>query len=130
VEDGRTAPPEDGEEEPEPLGPAGEIRAAAALWRVTCAGCHGVEGHGGGPQLPPMARTVDFVDAEFQAGRTDEQLATVIAQGRGFMPGFGEQINPRGIAALVAHIRRFAPAPEAPPPANPPPPLEPGTAPP
>jgi hypothetical protein len=71
-----------------------------------------------------MARTADFTTAEFQESRTDEQLAVVIAGGRGFMPAFQEQVNPRGIAALVRHIRRLGGAEVAPegvaPPAMPP----------
>lgn len=80
-------------------------RAAAALWRVSCASCHGQAGEGGGPGLPPNARVPDMTTPEWQASRTDEQIAEVIRQGRGMMPGFADRVNPRGIEALVSHIR-------------------------
>lgn len=104
AQDGRAAP-EDAEE---PLpGPEAEARAVAALWRVSCASCHGSEGQGGGPGLPPMARVADMTTGEWQQQRSDEQIRQVIVAGRGFMPAFGQQINPRGVAALVTHIRRM-----------------------
>lgn len=84
---------------------ADETTAAAALWSTQCAGCHGLEGHGDGPQRPPIARVPDLTDPQWQASRTDEALATVIMQGRGMMPAFGPQLAPAGIAALVQHVR-------------------------
>ena len=79
--------------------------AAVALWQTQCAGCHGLEGHGDGPQRPPIARVPDLTDPSWQASRSDEQLTQVITQGRGMMPAFGPQLAPAGIAALVQHIR-------------------------
>jgi mono/diheme cytochrome c family protein len=90
----------------EPAEGANATDAAAVLWRVRCAGCHGVEGRGDGPAAPPVATIPDLTSAEVQ-GRTDEQMAAVIRDGRGMMPGFGSQLNERGIAALVAHMRTF-----------------------
>ena len=46
-----------------------------------------------------------FADASWQASRTDEAIAQVIVAGRGAMPAFGQQVNPRGVAALVRHLR-------------------------
>lgn len=80
-------------------------RAAAALFRASCAGCHGASGRGGGPAAPPGASVPDLGAASLQDERTDEELASAIRDGRGLMPGFGSQINERGIAALVAHVR-------------------------
>jgi mono/diheme cytochrome c family protein len=37
--------------------------------------------------------------------RSDPELAAVIREGRGVMPGFGDQLNDRGIQALVGHVR-------------------------
>ena len=83
----------------------GQSRAAAALFNVSCASCHGREGRGGGAGLPPGAQVPDFTTAEFQKSRTDQALAQVIADGRGMMPSFSKQITAPGIAALVAHVR-------------------------
>ncbi len=101
VEDGRTAP--DGT-------PANfdEASAVASLYRVRCASCHGETGRGDGMGIPPGAQVRDFTDPEWQGSVTDEEIAVVIAQGRGMMPRFDDSINERGINGLVAHIRGFA----------------------
>jgi mono/diheme cytochrome c family protein len=103
------------ENAPEELEAGGQARAAEALFNVSCASCHGRDGRGGGPGLPPGAQVPDFSVPEFQASRTNEALAQVIHDGRGMMPGFSKQVTPEGIAVLVAHVRSFAPkpAPEA-----------------
>ena len=88
----------------------GVERAAAALWNVSCASCHGRDGRGQGPARPPGAPIPDFTSAELQKQRTDEQLLQVIREGRGMMPGFSKQVNPQGMSALVGHIRTFAAA--------------------
>jgi mono/diheme cytochrome c family protein len=108
----RTAASEPGPREPEA---GGVERAAAALWGVSCASCHGRDGRGLGPARPPGAQLPDFSTAEFQKSRSDAQLADVIVNGRSLMPAFGKQLNPQGIEALIAHIRRLGqPAPSAP----------------
>jgi cytochrome c553 len=87
----------------------GTDRAAAALFNVSCAGCHGRDGKGLGAQRPPGGQLPDFTVRAFQAQRSDAQLADVIRKGRGLMPPFGKQVNDQGIAALVSYIRKFAP---------------------
>ena len=77
-------------------------RAAAALWQVSCAACHGRTGVGDGPQAP--GELADFTDPAWQSATSDEAIAQVIMEGRGMMPAF-EQIAPQGITALTAHIR-------------------------
>jgi mono/diheme cytochrome c family protein len=89
----------------------GVDRAAAALWNVSCASCHGRDGRGQGPARPPGAPMPDFASAELQKQRTDAQLLQVIREGRGMMPAFAKQVNEQGMSALVAHIRSFAAAP-------------------
>ncbi|HEY8429662.1 MAG TPA: cytochrome c [Sandaracinaceae bacterium] len=84
---------------------AAVARAAAALYRVSCASCHGISGRGDGPAAPPGVQMPDLTSAALHDARSDEDLARVIREGRGTMPGFGSQINDRGIAALVAHVR-------------------------
>lgn len=80
-------------------------RAAAALWTMRCATCHGEGGNGDGPGRPPGANLPNFADPNFQAARTDVQLHDVIAKGRGLMPPFAAEISEEGIAALIAHVR-------------------------
>jgi mono/diheme cytochrome c family protein len=88
---------------------ATRARAAAALWRVSCARCHGPDGRGGGPELPPGAQPPDMTRPEWQRDHTDEELADAIRNGRGVMPSFGDQVSPAGVAALVEHVRTLAP---------------------
>jgi mono/diheme cytochrome c family protein len=100
--------------EPPPEAPAeqgGVSRAAEALFNVSCGGCHGRDGRGGGVGLPPGVQLPDFSSAEFQKSRTDAAIAQVITEGRGMMPPFAKQVNPQGIVALVAHVRRLAVSP-------------------
>ncbi len=82
-------------------------RAASALFEMMCASCHGLDGKGGGAELPAGAAPPDFTDASFHRERTDAQLIDVIRQGRGMMPAFSEQISDEGLEALIAHLRRF-----------------------
>jgi mono/diheme cytochrome c family protein len=83
-------------------------RAARALFIATCAGCHGRDGIGDGEARPPGAQLPDFSSAAFQRSRSDQQLAQMIRDGRGMMPGFGKRVNDQGIAVLVQYIRSLA----------------------
>lgn len=83
-------------------------RAAAALWGMRCASCHGESGRGDGAGRPPGAAVPDLTSAAFQAQRTDAQLHDVIKNGRGMMPAFGDQLSDAGIDALVQHVRALA----------------------
>lgn len=95
----------------------GTERAADALYNVSCAGCHGRDGKGQGPQRPPGAPLPNFTDPQFQAQRTDVQLLQVLREGRGLMPPFGKQLNDQGLDALIAKVRRFGASAPAPAPA-------------
>lgn len=80
-------------------------RAARALWNVTCGGCHGRDGRGGGAARPPGATMPDLASAAWQDARSDDAIATVIRDGRGMMPAFGSQMHEEAIRVLVAHVR-------------------------
>ena len=60
-----------------------------------------------GPARPPGVAMPRFSDPAWQASRTDEAIAQAIVAGRGAMPAYGQQVNPRGVAALVRHLRGF-----------------------
>ncbi len=98
-------PPETGASGTGQAEPGDLSAAAAGLYRSSCAGCHGAQGHGGGPAAPPGANVPDLTSASVQNGLSDEEMTRIIREGRGMMPAFGSQINERGIAALVAHVR-------------------------
>lgn len=91
---------------------APSARAAAALWAMSCAPCHGERGQGDGAERPPGARMADFSQPSWQASITDAQIATVITAGRGMMPAFAQKIRPEGVQALTQHIRALSDASE------------------
>jgi mono/diheme cytochrome c family protein len=85
-----------------------EQRAAAALWDMRCATCHGAKGLGDGAGRPPGAALPDFTQPAYQASRSDAELHTTIKNGRGLMPQFGSQLSDLGIDALVKHVRSLS----------------------
>jgi cytochrome c553 len=71
-----------------------------------CVACHGRTGEGNGPAAAVLNPTpTNLTDPEFQDARTDAQLETVLKDGKGTMPGFGNQLTPDQIGALVSYIR-------------------------
>lgn len=87
-----------------------EQRTARTVYLVTCAGCHGAQGRGDGPDRAPVMRLPSFASATWQASVSDDQLVSIISLGRGMMPAFGDRIPPEGVRALVEHLRTMAPA--------------------
>ncbi len=81
-------------------------QAIAALYQQRCASCHGATGAGDGADAP-IAEMPDFTAATYQDSKTDADLARAIRMGSGLMPAFGDQLNERGITALVGHVRRL-----------------------
>ena len=90
-----------------------EQRAARSVFLVACAGCHGADGRGDGPQRAPVMRIPSFASREWQESRTDAEIVSIISLGRGMMPAFAERIPAAGMEALVEHLRGLAPAPAA-----------------
>lgn len=91
---------------PAPDDGQGRARAAAALFRMECASCHGDAGRGDGP----MGASVQAPSLVTDAVRalSDADLRAVIANGRGAMPGFGTRYTPDAVAALAEHVRTLA----------------------
>jgi mono/diheme cytochrome c family protein len=50
-------------------------------------------------------KPTDFTSAEYQEGRTDEEIAAAISAGKGSMPAYGEKLSEEAIEGLVAYIR-------------------------
>jgi len=86
-----------------------EQRTARTVFLVACAGCHGAEGRGDGPERAPVMRLPSFQSATWQTSLSDDQLVSIITLGRGMMPAFGDRIPPEGVRGLVAHLRSIAP---------------------
>lgn len=73
-----------------------------------CASCHGSEGKGDGVAAAAFdPRPTNFADAEYQASKTDDEVAQAISEGKGLMPGFGQQLSAEEIQSLVAYIREL-----------------------
>ncbi len=73
-----------------------------ATWRSQCATCHGMTGHGDGPN-GPMVKAQDLTRPDWQSSVTDAELAAAIANGKGRMPKF--DLPPSLVSGIVARIR-------------------------
>jgi len=82
--------------------------AVAALYRMSCASCHGATGAGDGPEKPAGVELASFRDASWQAAQTDEGLATAIRAGTSEGHAFGQRLGEAGVTALVQHVRAFS----------------------
>jgi len=83
-------------------GKTSETRAAlsgdgAKLYRTNCASCHGADGSGNTPIGKKLGAK------PLRQARGD--VAGVIKNGRGKMPGFGKRLNDSQIQELVQYIR-------------------------
>ena len=83
---------------------------AAKTYAGKCAMCHGVAGAGNGAAAAALdPKPTDFTTAEFQRGRTDEEIVAAIKDGKGVMPAYGSQLSAEAIKGLVAYLRSFGP---------------------
>jgi len=82
----------------------------AELFRNNCARCHGAGGRGDTP-VGQSHNTPDFTDSEWwkknSAITGTRSLTTIVRQGKGEMPAFGEKLKPNEISGLVKYIRKF-----------------------
>ena len=81
--------------------------SGASLYKTTCASCHGPDGRGSA--VGKSLHAADFHSPQVQQ-QSDEQLAKVIADGRGNMPPFGTRLSADQIDALVKYIRTLGKA--------------------
>jgi mono/diheme cytochrome c family protein len=73
--------------------------AGSAVYAESCATCHGADGHGGaGPNLSTEALPRD-------------DLMDVVTEGKGTMPGFGDQLSVAELEAVVTFVEELAAAP-------------------
>lgn len=92
----------------------GDAARGAALYRVYCTQCHGLEGDGRGINVRDMAvQPRDHTDTGEMSARTDEDLFKAI-QGGGkavnksvLMPAWGGNLSDQDIHALVAYLREL-----------------------
>jgi mono/diheme cytochrome c family protein len=76
-----------------------------ADYKAKCASCHGADGKGATPVGKAM-KLRDLSSPEVQS-QTDDELLTVIAKGKGKMPGYESTLGADRCKVLVAFIRSF-----------------------
>jgi mono/diheme cytochrome c family protein len=77
----------------------------AALFKKTCAMCHGATGTGDSAMGKKLGvRDLSSADVQKQ---TDAQLQEIISKGKGKMPAYGEKFQPAQVKDLVAYIREL-----------------------
>jgi mono/diheme cytochrome c family protein len=91
-------------------GPAGiphaNVAEGARIFKDMCVICHGPEGRGDGPQARILSpEPQDFTNRAYMETKTDEELIDVTRDGRGPMPGFGDELTEQQIRDVVAYIR-------------------------
>jgi cytochrome c553 len=76
----------------------------AAVYRRSCANCHGADGRGQTKKgMQTGATDLTSEDWEPDAARDTR----IVTQGKGDMPGFRRTLKPAQIKSVVAYIRRF-----------------------
>jgi len=73
----------------------------AELYERNCAMCHGIDG-----VASRIGRgAVDLNDRAWQERTSEQQIADVIANGRGQMPAWRNRLSDEEIRALAAHVK-------------------------
>jgi cytochrome c6 len=78
---------------------------AATLYKAKCVVCHGADGSGNTAQGKAL-KVRDLRSAEAQK-QTDAQLHTIIAKGKGKMPGYGKSLGADEVKQLVPYVRQL-----------------------
>jgi mono/diheme cytochrome c family protein len=71
-------------------------------WRQNCAQCHGIGGHGDGPN-GALVKAPDLANPDLQAKMSDADIANAIKNGRNLMPKF--DLSDPVVAGLVGKVR-------------------------
>lgn len=83
--------------------------AAAKLYALKCAQCHGLEGRGDGPEAKSYStKPADFTDQRMMDEMTDGEIFYKITTGRRPMPAYEKQLTETERWQLVHFIRTFA----------------------
>ena len=78
----------------------------ASLFKSKCAGCHSADGSASGPAGKAMhIRDLGSADVQKQ---TDAELAAIITNGKGSMPGYKGKLTDDQIKQVVTFIRGLA----------------------
>lgn len=86
--------------------PAKSDDKSPAVYKQKCATCHGADGKGDTPAGKGL-NVRSFADPNI-AKSSDAELASTIEKGKGDMPGYGKEMKPNEIKAMVAYVRSLA----------------------
>ena len=78
---------------------------AASTFAAKCAMCHGKDGSGNTPMGKNMK--VPNLHSKAVQSKSDAELYSVIANGKGIMPKYSSQLSKQEINDLVAYIRHL-----------------------
>ena len=88
---------------------AAQETVGAELFQRQCVACHGAKGAGDGPAAPVLTpRPTDLTDAKHMGEVTDEDVAKIIADGKGSMPAFSKLLKSAQLDALVRYVRSLS----------------------
>jgi len=91
--------------------PEQEKTVVMGLFNKYCIRCHGVDGRG----IWDIPGIPDFTNSQWQASRTDGQLARIILEGRGaVMPPFRGALSLEEAWAMARYLRTLEPGTEQP----------------
>ena len=78
----------------------------AALYKTKCAACHGADGKGE-TAMGKANKLRDLSSADVQK-QSDDELTTIITNGKAKMPAYGKSLKPDQVKDLVTYIRSLA----------------------
>jgi mono/diheme cytochrome c family protein len=86
--------------------PAASSAEAPDLYKSKCAACHGPDGSGD-TAIGKKMKAPDLRSDAVQK-KSDAELTTAIANGKGAMPGFGKSLKKEQIGDLMTYVRELA----------------------
>ncbi|RME07605.1 MAG: hypothetical protein D6803_03500 [Anaerolineae bacterium] len=88
---------------------ADELAQGEKLYAENCTECHGENGQGDGPKAASLSSApAVFTDQAYMSQISAAEMFTVISQGSGEMPAFGEQLSEAERWALTAYLRQLS----------------------
>jgi len=102
--------PPDAAQQSNPVRPSPESLAKGKkIYGIDCAMCHGKAGDGKGDLAADMKLNLkDYRDSDSLKGMKDGELAYIIKNGKGDMPGEGDRAKGDETWNLVNYVRSFA----------------------
>jgi len=81
--------------------PALAAEDGAALYKSKCAMCHGADGVA--KKMAEPSRNLN--DPKFQEATSKEEVAKIVAEGKGKMKGLKDKLTPEQVEAVASHVK-------------------------